>query len=312
MNIRLLATFAVGAILAGAQPCATDPDCAGPDGGPDHVTFRCCGTHAQAENCPKPPMNDTGSATCTLPGATGVTTCRCAAMNCTMTTERQISTMKTQWLMIGDSISGGVHKPLQALAAARGIQLVRITGNGANVWWGQHCLDAMLGKDPKRWDIITYQFGLHDLALDNELVEPLGAYTEGLRGITARLAAVAKPGAKLSWVTTTPVPLGIDGYCNKTTGEGGCPPRRQADPPIYNAAAAGVIAAHNAVAAARSQPSVRTIDLYSVVTKRCGATYARCPANCTGENDCFQRPLNVHFFDVGWQTLAQAYMAAAD
>ena len=116
----------------------------------------------------------------------------------------------------------------------------------------------------------------------------------------------------MSWVTTTPVPLGIDGYCNKTTGQGGCPPRRQADPAVYNAAAAKVIAAHNAAAAASGQPTVRTIDLYGVVTERCGATYARCPANCTGEDDCFQRPLNVHFFDVGWQALAQAYMAAAN
>jgi hypothetical protein len=26
-------------------------------------------------------------------------------------------------------------------------------------------------------------------------------------------------------VTNTPVPKGIGGYCNKTNGEGGCPPR---------------------------------------------------------------------------------------
>ena len=70
-----------------------------------------------------------------------------------------------------------------------------------------------------------YQFGLHDLALDNERVEPDTVYTKWLTNITKRLAAAA-PRANISWVTTTPVPLGIDGYCNKTNGQGGCPPRR--------------------------------------------------------------------------------------
>ena len=59
MRLALLLIPMVASVAG--VPCATDPDCAGPNGGPDTTAFRCCGTHEQAENCPKPPpMNDTG------------------------------------------------------------------------------------------------------------------------------------------------------------------------------------------------------------------------------------------------------------
>jgi hypothetical protein len=181
--------------------------------------------------------------------------------------------------------------------------------------WGAHCIDAWLGADPSRWDIISYQFGLHDLALDNERVEPDTAYATYLTNITARLATAA-PQAKISWVTTTPVPEGIDGYCNKTNGEGGCPPRRATDPPIYNAAAARVVAAHNMQ---HDGAPIGTIDLYAVATRKCGTSYSLCPANCTGSKvngswvgSCYQIPHNVHFFPAGWADLSKAYMSAAD
>ena len=45
-------------------------------------------------------------------------------------------------------------------------------------WWGSHCVDGWLSANPGRWDIVTYQFGLHDLALDNERVEPNNVYAE--------------------------------------------------------------------------------------------------------------------------------------
>ena len=54
-----------------------------------------------------------------------------------------------------DSISGGCRGPVTTLAAEKNIQVVHITGNGANVWWGAHCLDSWLGADAGRWDIIT-------------------------------------------------------------------------------------------------------------------------------------------------------------
>jgi hypothetical protein len=111
-------------------------------------------------------------------------------------------------------------------------------------------------------------------------------------------------------VTTTPVPNGIAGLCNKTTGQGGCPPRRPADPAVYNAAAAAVVAAHNSEVDARNSNSnsnssnnnaskndaasrkahasharrIATLDLNAAVAQGCGvaqgAAYDLCPANC--------------------------------
>ena len=177
---------------------------------------------------------------------------------------------------------------------------------------GAHCLDKWLTSDPGRWDVITFQFGLHDLALDNERLEPDTLYTHYLTNITQRIADAA-PKAKIVWVTTTPVPLGIGGHCNKTTRQGGCPPRRATDPAIYNAAAA------KAVAAAPAASRIEVLDLYSVVTKKCGVAYNRCPEGCTAtkqphgggwEGNCYQIPLNVHYLPAGWADLAGAYVNA--
>ena len=48
-----------------------------------------------------------------------------------------------------------------------------------------------------------YNFGLHDLARDNERIEP-NVYTQLLANITQRLADAA-PQAKIIWVTSTPI-----------------------------------------------------------------------------------------------------------
>ena len=43
---------------------------------------------------------------------------------------------------------------------AHNIQVISNPGNGANVWWGAHCLDGWL-EDPSRkptdWDVITFK-----------------------------------------------------------------------------------------------------------------------------------------------------------
>ena len=210
---------------------------------------------------------------------------------------------------IGDSISAGCLGPAKQLAAANGIEVMHSPGNAANVWWGAHCLDDWLHDGAERWDVITYNFGLHDLAIDNERIEP-DEYAHWIANITQRLAD-AVPKAKLIWVTTTPVPLGIDGHCNKSTLAGGCPPRKNSDPPVYNAAAAEAI--KSTPAAGR----VSTLDLYTVVTKKCGAKYSLCPEGCTASRangtwigDCFQIPHNVHFLNPAWEQLATAYVGA--
>eukprot|EP01052_Picozoa_sp_SAG31_P027440 SAG31_NODE_2570_length_5460_cov_3.135236_3_plen_1561_part_00 len=284
------------------RPCSTDMDC------PYDGAFRCCGLTGDTENCPKAPAGGGGhgAGECTLPGTIGKSHCGCKRMHCSVTAHTSIPGKK-QWLMIGDSISDGCYGPAQQLAAAHNLQITHNPTNAANVWWGAHCLDGWIGNG--HWDIITFQFGLHDLALDNERIEP-EIYGRWLANITQRVAAAA-PKAALIWVTTTPVPLGIDGFCNKSTGEGGCPPRNNADPPVYNAAAAKAIRA--VPAAAR----IKTLDLYSVVTKKCGAKYTLCPEGCSAskvkgawEGNCFQIPHNVHYLTEGWHVLAAAYVDA--
>ncbi len=137
-------------------------------------------------------------------------------------------------------------------------------------------------------------------------IEP-ALYTDLFANISQRIADAA-PDAKLIWVTTTPVPEGIDGYCNKTNGQGGCPPRANTDPPIYNAAAA------KAVASVPAASRIAELDLYAVVTKKCGTAYTLCPAGCSQQDpehgDCYQIPHNVHYEAEGWRDLIAAYMAA--
>ena len=56
----------------------------------------------------------------------------------------------------------------------------------------------------RTWDVITFNYGLHDLANDSEFVS-LDVYAANLRNITARL--LAAPGLKkLFWLSSTPVP----------------------------------------------------------------------------------------------------------
>ena len=69
---------------------------------------------------------------------------------------------KRQWLMIGDSIHGGCLNAGSSVipngTRDHNIQVISNPGNGANVWWGAHCLDGWL-SDPSRkptdWDVIT-------------------------------------------------------------------------------------------------------------------------------------------------------------
>jgi hypothetical protein len=282
---------------ATATPCTTDAECSGD-------TWRCCGASEHAENCPLPDNSKTGLGACVLPGTTGKTQCQCVAGKCgTSKYYQEKKVGQKQWLMIGDSITGGcMSHGMANISASHNIQVIHSPGNAANVWWGAHCLDGWIG-DASRWDVITFQFGLHDLALDNERIEPALYQTE-FANISQRIATMA-PKAKLIWVTTTPVPKGIDGYCNRTNGQGGCPPRSNLDPPIYNAAA------ERAVASIPGAGRISKLDLYSVVTKRCGTSYSLCPEGCTLlEGNCYQIPHNVHYEAKGWADLSAAYMAA--
>ena len=132
--------------------------------------------------------------------------------------------------------------------------------------------------------VITFQFGLHGLARDQERLT-VSDYSLLLSNITLTLKANA-PGAKLLFVTTTPVPTNATDALSSLVN----PPRFDTDVQSFNAAATKVMAAEN----------VPVLDLYTFVHSHCtkqGQTknYQSCD---------WQLPNNVHFEPAGWSALA--------
>ena len=136
-------------------------------------------------------------------------------------------------LLIGDSISIGYTLPTRRLLDGKA-NVHRIPTNGGPTTRGVQQLDGWLGDS--RWDVIHFNFGLHDLkhadakgglvdASEAPRLVELDAYRENLRAIVRRLKAT---GATLIWCTTTPVPPGAKG-------------RVAGDELAYNAAAAEVM-----------------------------------------------------------------------
>jgi lysophospholipase L1-like esterase len=128
-------------------------------------------------------------------------------------------------LIIGDSISMGYTESVKQLLAGKA-DVQRIGENGGPTSNGVAHIAAWLGEG--HWDVISFNFGLHDIKLDSgkHQVE-IEQYKANLNTI---VEALRKTGAKLVWVTTTPVP---EGKLN--------PPRARADVALYNAAAMEVL-----------------------------------------------------------------------
>jgi acyl-CoA thioesterase-1 len=65
-------------------------------------------------------------------------------------------------------------------------------------------MDAWLGDKNKKWDVIYFNFGLHDLEIvgtGKRAVEPAD-YEKNLRALVMKYKAT---GAKLIWAATTPI-----------------------------------------------------------------------------------------------------------
>ena len=105
-------------------------------------------------------------------------------------------------LIIGDSVSIA-YTPLVADLLKGKANVERIPGNGSSTSHGLASLQKWLGDG--KWDIIHFNFGLHDAKLPPEGVRhsPPDVYEANLRELVKRLKAT---GAKLVWATTTPVP----------------------------------------------------------------------------------------------------------
>jgi acyl-CoA thioesterase-1 len=137
-------------------------------------------------------------------------------------------------LLIGDSISMGYTPGVRDLLKSKA-NVRHPPENCSSTIVGLKRLDAWLGE--KKWDVIHFNFGLHDLKYVDEkgaLVAaekgkqwvPLEEYEKNLRQVVERLK---KTGAKLIWCSTTPVPEGATG-------------RTPGDEVRYNHAAAKVMA----------------------------------------------------------------------
>jgi len=177
-----------------------------------------------------------------------------------------------QMLIIGDSISIGYFKPLQEKLKDISV-ITHNEGNAQHTANGLKKLDEWLGNT--RWDVIHFNFGLHDLKYIDEQGKntsaetgkqqiPIDQYERNLDEIVQRLK---KTGAKLIFATTTPVPDG--------TGI-----RVKGDAVIYNRAAERAMKKHG----------VQINDLYSFALPRL---------------DEIQRPQNVHFNPKGSELLAE-------
>ena len=138
-------------------------------------------------------------------------------------------------LLIGDSIMGGYYKGVGKALAGKAEVVKGATGPTGR---GLEQIDAMLGNT--KWDVIHFNWGLHDLAyrnpksknfghldkVDGKLTTSLADYEKNLRKLVARLK---KTGATLVWASTTPVPDGEPG-------------RIKGDAVKYNAVAAKIMA----------------------------------------------------------------------
>ena len=186
-------------------------------------------------------------------------------------------------LIIGDSVSIGytsyaspnVPELLSDVALAQHGPWDVSDGGAGTTGNGVACLDNWLvtqAQAPVTWDLITFNFGLHDL--DNATAAE-SEYMEQLVNITTRLQAT---GAKLLYITTTPyMPLRL----------------------LNNTVVEDLNAIANVVMAARGVP---VLDLYTLVTDHCGAVpYEDC-------DWCRKHPCSYHYNPQG-ETPQAAYIA---
>lgn len=155
-------------------------------------------------------------------------------------------------LLIGDSISIGYTLPTRDFLKGK-VNLHRIPTNGGPTTRGLASIESWLGKS--KWDVIHFNWGLHDLKYMGPNGEnlfpkekggkpqvPLADYEKNLEKLVVRLK---KNGARLIWRNTTPIPPGSKG-------------RYVGDSVKYNEAAARVMKKHG----------IPTHDLFTMSHKR--------------------------------------------
>jgi acyl-CoA thioesterase-1 len=191
-------------------------------------------------------------------------------------------------LILGDSISMAYTPLVRKKLGERAIVVRPMLGGGTRA---ENCggttngvveVDRWLAMDGGEFDVIHFNFGLHDVKRidpvsgkgSNDPGDPhqatLEVYSLQLEQITSKLQA---SGARLVFATTTPVP------------EGGVRPHRDPEDVVrYNAAAIALM----------EEREIRVNDLYAVALPRL---------------EELQRPVNVHFTREGSKALADEVVA---
>lgn len=195
---------------------------------------------------------------------------------------------KPRVLLLGDSISIGYTPLVSEMLKGEAIVTRPLRANGKpencqGTTHGVQRIDTWLAKDGGSWDVIHFNFGLHDLKRvdpetgknSNDPKDPHQAdpatYERQLRRIVAKLKETK---AKLIFATTTPVPPG-----------GVKPYREVSDPERYNRIARKVMKEHG----------IAINDLYAFAKPRLQA---------------LQQPVNVHFNRAGSKALATQVVKA--
>ena len=204
-------------------------------------------------------------------------------------------------LLMGDSISMGYTLPVREKLKARA-NVHRPSENCGDTARGLTKLDQWLGKD--HWDVIHYNFGLHDLKYLDEKgqyvvpgkgkqVAPPEVYRQQLRELTRRLQATR---AKLVFATTTPVPPGTVG-------------RVAGDENIYNQVACEVMKELNVPV---DHLGAYVAGQQKKLPPRLASEQPKPPQRAKLRPGEIQLPFNVHFTPEGYDQLAVLVVASIE
>ncbi len=182
---------------------------------------------------------------------------------------------KPRVLILGDSISMG-YTPFVVEAMKEDAFVTRPKANCGGTNLGVTKIDEWLAMDGGKWDVIHFNWGLHDLkrvdASGKNSNDPqmgrqaeIDVYEKQLTEVVKKITAT---GAKCIFATTTPYPAGVS------------PWRDPEDAVRYNAVALKIMKAHG----------VAIDDLYTF---------------CLPKLAEIQRPANVHFSPEGSMALAE-------
>jgi lysophospholipase L1-like esterase len=172
-------------------------------------------------------------------------------------------------LIIGDSISMGYTLPVRKNLEGKA-NILRIPENGGPSSRGIDKLTKWLGE--KKWDLIIFNFGLHDLRVMDEGKHQV-EIADYEKNLTTIGQALLKTGAKVIFINTTPVPK----VAMKVV-------RLDTDVVIYNASANKVMKALK----------IPVHDLNAAVTPKIKD---------------YQKPNDVHYLPEGYQFIGQVISA---